>query len=630
MTITHHVERLVDTNDFITIGLSRNLSTGETISGTPTVTANNSAVAVIPGTISVSSDGKSISARFRHDAAGTTRIDLSFNTNLSGVVKKSYIIIDTVYPPDDGTVVITPTQDQAALLDARLDRLEDLFYIVTNYGVLPDNSAADNSTALQNLLDTVPENAILLFPPHEFSFTSDLITTPDNSAITFEGMGWYLANRPSFGSAGWEAPFITISGTILRCTSTSGVFIRVGSSSVFNMRNLLLRGTGSNTQTTTGVQTAGSAVDGLNYIDYLVSSIWDNVAFCNFKIGVRFFTVYQSHFKDLRFFGCDTGAQAGVRGTIDLPGQGMVTSVITNLDTSGCRIVWQADNMGDCTFIGPTVQGVVSGGKGFLFNYYYNVNMISPFFENGVTIGSGYAIDLVEGNTFYIENGVFQTALDVFRIGELAGAVVYNAGGGMNSTIVNGFTVRIHNGNAGYVTGGQLWSYVEEFTDASSLTHSIYVPTYTFPVDANRRGGLRVKNGDLILSSPDATIYRIDVANNGGLRIKDKNFVNKISMGVWQTGSFSATPTIDASAGDVFELTLTGNVTSSTISNASKGMLLQIILIQDGVGGRTFAWPTNVKLAGGAVALSSANKRDSITLRYDGTNWYEIARALNL
>lgn len=60
------------------------------------------------------------------------------------------------------------------------------------------------------------------------------------------------------------------------------------------------------------------------------------------------------------------------------------------------------------------------------------------------------------------------------------------------------------------------------------------------------------------------------------------------------TVTYSATPTFDASLGDIFKITLTGNVTSSTLSNLTAGQRITIIVIQDATGGRTFVWPTNV------------------------------------
>jgi hypothetical protein len=88
-----------------------------------------------------------------------------------------------------------------------------------------------------------------------------------------------------------------------------------------------------------------------------------------------------------------------------------------------------------------------------------------------------------------------------------------------------------------------------------------------------------------------------------------------------QTIAFSATPAFPAvSQIQLFEITLTGNVTSSTLTLA--GLVAPAIIIfeitQDATGGRTFAWPANV--LGGAVINAGANETTSQLFYYDGTN----------
>lgn len=96
------------------------------------------------------------------------------------------------------------------------------------------------------------------------------------------------------------------------------------------------------------------------------------------------------------------------------------------------------------------------------------------------------------------------------------------------------------------------------------------------------------------------------------------------------TVTFSATLTIDTSLSRKQQVTLTNNITSLTLSNGVAGQELILTLIQDATGSRTVAWPSNVKFAGSAPTLSGASKRDMITLAFDGTNWYEKARSLNM
>lgn len=82
--------------------------------------------------------------------------------------------------------------------------------------------------------------------------------------------------------------------------------------------------------------------------------------------------------------------------------------------------------------------------------------------------------------------------------------------------------------------------------------------------------------------------------------------------------AYSATPTFDASKGNVFKMTLTGNVTSATLSNASVGQPLHFIICLDAVGSETFVWPTN--MTGTMTIGTTASKCNAQSFVYDGTN----------
>lgn len=73
--------------------------------------------------------------------------------------------------------------------------------------------------------------------------------------------------------------------------------------------------------------------------------------------------------------------------------------------------------------------------------------------------------------------------------------------------------------------------------------------------------------------------------------------------------------------GGVFHVTGTTTITSITSTNFAAGTV--IVLIFDGI--LTFTDGNNLKLAGNFVTSAD----DTITLAYDGTNWYETARAVN-
>jgi hypothetical protein len=104
----------------------------------------------------------------------------------------------------------------------------------------------------------------------------------------------------------------------------------------------------------------------------------------------------------------------------------------------------------------------------------------------------------------------------------------------------------------------------------------------------------------------------IKCADNAGSARTD------VRLGTLATVAFSATPIFDASTASTFKLTLTGNVTSSTLTNAVAGEPLAFEICQDATGGRTFVPPATVQ--GWVTIPIGANACVLETFIYDGTN----------
>lgn len=84
--------------------------------------------------------------------------------------------------------------------------------------------------------------------------------------------------------------------------------------------------------------------------------------------------------------------------------------------------------------------------------------------------------------------------------------------------------------------------------------------------------------------------------------------------------TFSATPAFDTTQGSVQQITLTGTVTSSTInSGVSTGQRVTFYIVENGTGGWTFTWPTNVK--GPMTINTAANKSNTQSFFWNGANW---------
>lgn len=110
--------------------------------------------------------------------------------------------------------------------------------------------------------------------------------------------------------------------------------------------------------------------------------------------------------------------------------------------------------------------------------------------------------------------------------------------------------------------------------------------------------------------SADVVVYSVDVVTAAD--------VNRLE-GTYLAVTFSSTPTFDSSVADIFSMTLSGNVTSSTVSNAATGDVIGFQLCQDATGGRTFTWPATFLRP--PVITSVASACTNLSFFYDGTNW---------
>lgn len=117
------------------------------------------------------------------------------------------------------------------------------------------------------------------------------------------------------------------------------------------------------------------------------------------------------------------------------------------------------------------------------------------------------------------------------------------------------------------------------------------------------------------------TIQGISVKNNIGINpdlfYSQGNITGAISFAVVN--------------GSKIKATLTGSITVTLSNGAYPGDLLELTLIQDSSGSRTVSWPGNFKKAGGSLVLSTAaGSVDVVNMMWDGSNWNELSRALNV
>jgi hypothetical protein len=100
-----------------------------------------------------------------------------------------------------------------------------------------------------------------------------------------------------------------------------------------------------------------------------------------------------------------------------------------------------------------------------------------------------------------------------------------------------------------------------------------------------------------------------------------------------KTDTFAASQTLNFALGNVHTLTLTGNVTTLTLSNLKAGAEYTLRVVQDATGSRTITWGASVKWVGGAAPTLStgASKVDIFKfLSPDGSTLEELVRALDV
>lgn len=118
--------------------------------------------------------------------------------------------------------------------------------------------------------------------------------------------------------------------------------------------------------------------------------------------------------------------------------------------------------------------------------------------------------------------------------------------------------------------------------------------------------------------------------NNSGSGLADSFTIQADQYhGTYFADNITGGATIDFNNGNVQELTFTGNVTSTTLSNLKEGGIYFIIFKQSSGGGNTLA-STNIKVTGGSLALTAtANARDLFQCAAIGSNLY-CSKALDV
>ena len=135
--------------------------------------------------------------------------------------------------------------------------------------------------------------------------------------------------------------------------------------------------------------------------------------------------------------------------------------------------------------------------------------------------------------------------------------------------------------------------------------------------------------GEVTVDTTKDTMVVHDNSQAGGYAMANLKTAQEFNATTLSDGS---TVSWDASANQVTSVTLGGNRTLGAASNQIDGGVYVISIIQDGTGSRTLAFNSNYKFVGGtAPTLSTAaNARDVLVFVSNGTNMFEIGRAIGV
>lgn len=204
-------------------------------------------------------------------------------------------------------------------------------------------------------------------------------------------------------------------------------------------------------------------------------------------------------------------------------------------------------------------------------------------------------------------------------------------------------------------TGGQIWSAEQKGLSLNNC-HDWIVSDNIFDGNASTKYGLELidcsecdiaDNHIIGYSGTGGHGIKLSGTNTGhsfsGGRIKScatpidvtlidgmANVVGVNPIKYYSAGNSSTAITITRVNGDSQLITMTGNATITLTNGQIRGDRINLTIVQSS-GGHTVAFSSNVKKVGGAFTASAgAAAKDKITLEWDGTNWNEIGRALNL
>lgn len=338
-------------------------------------------------------------------------------------------------------------------------------------------------------------------------------------------------------------------------------------------------------------------------------------------------------YTDQQRFGWKPDASCGAAPTI-------------NISTLGVKPMYRSDGSaiqpGDCTAgtqVGIWYDAAANGGAGgFRLTQPVGVGFSNPMTAEGDLLyeQSGAASRLALGTQYQVlQAGATDPVYGALNLGQNA-AVTGILGSANGGTGVNNGSSTLTLG-ANLTTAGAFPSTLT-FTGTTAVTFPTSGTLMTTGASVAIAQTPLTTLGDMLYTNSTPALTRLAGNATTTLNVLTQTGTGSASAApVWQTATaagiapftfsavtFSATPLFTFGSGaTTFKITLTGNVTSSTVAGAAAGQNSTFIICQDATGARTFTWPAAFK--GTMTIGTTASKCNVQTFAYDGTTFYATA-----
>lgn len=169
----------------------------------------------------------------------------------------------------------------------------------------------------------------------------------------------------------------------------------------------------------------------------------------------------------------------------------------------------------------------------------------------------------------------------------------------------------------GLTTGGGMRATGSSVGASGSGLEMVYSAAIGYLTAFDRTAGdyleLRLRGSTTKLYADGASILEAAATN---VKVNKKAYTAAVAV------SYAASLTIDTNASNLIKVgTLTGNVTTMTLSNGTEGQFISIRFKQDGTGARTIALPAGAKVSGSYATAANRTSYLNVTWNATDSRW---------